>query len=211
MYRFYGRARETTTIDCKASSTGYKTWFLGDSGYCLNWRFHAKGTKKDDGPYRIDPYWVVAGFSKTHAVVADLALDRMAHNKQLLLPPGRHVIWMDNLFTTIKLLERLRREGVGRAGTVRTTKTPREKAIETATNSSQPASQQLPTPLASQSTQSISQLPASLLSHLPHDRSIESLQVIRQLDEALREAEEHPPEPFSDELIAIKPWRDKIP
>ncbi|KAF2174422.1 hypothetical protein K469DRAFT_614459, partial [Zopfia rhizophila CBS 207.26] len=47
-----------------------------------------------------------------------------------LLPPSRHVIWLDNLFTTVRLLERLREDGIGGAGTVRTIKTSREKTEE---------------------------------------------------------------------------------
>ena len=37
---------------------------------------------------------------------------------------------MDNLFTTVKLLERLRAARVGGAGTVRTSKTPREVTMD---------------------------------------------------------------------------------
>lgn len=42
------------------------------------------------------------------------------------LEPNRHVVWFDNLFTTILLLELLRLKGIGAAGTVRTTRTKRE-------------------------------------------------------------------------------------
>ena len=36
-----------------------------------------------------------------------------------LLQPGMHIIWLDNLFTKIRLLEELRGVGIGAAGTVR--------------------------------------------------------------------------------------------
>lgn len=121
MQRFTGRSKEITTIPCKSNATGYKIWMLGDSGYILNWLFHTKGSGKEDGPYRLSPRWKNEGFSSTEAVVLQLAS---------ILPRERHILWLDNLFTTIKLLERLRIEGIGAAGTVRTTKTPREQQEE---------------------------------------------------------------------------------
>ncbi|KAF2185570.1 hypothetical protein K469DRAFT_778587 [Zopfia rhizophila CBS 207.26] len=59
-----------------------------------------------------------------------MACDYYRHER--LLPPGKHIIWLDNLFTSVRVLERLRQEGIGGAGTVRTTKTPREKKVENA-------------------------------------------------------------------------------
>ena len=88
-----------------------------------------------------------------------MALDHKAANvSRRLLLPGKHVIWLDNLFTTIPLLERLRKDGIGAAGTVRTSKTPREISEAAANKSTSQASSQalaslpicLPTPLASQ-------------------------------------------------------------
>jgi len=38
-----------------------------------------------------------------------------------------HTIWLDNLFTSIKLLQQLQKLGIGGAGTVQTTKTKREE------------------------------------------------------------------------------------
>ena len=38
-----------------------------------------------------------------------------------------HIIWLDNLFTSARLLPQLDSEGFGAAGTVRTTTTPREE------------------------------------------------------------------------------------
>ena len=42
----------------------------------------------------------------------------------------QHVIWLDNLFTSARLLRQLKQEGFGAAGTVRTSKTAREKIEE---------------------------------------------------------------------------------
>lgn len=183
MIRFHGRARETTTIDCKAAGTGFKNWFLADSGYCLNWRFHSKGQKPGDGPYKIRPTWRTEGFSATHSVVLDLTLDHHANNVNYrLLQPHRHVIWLDNLFTTLPLLERLRADGIGAAGTVRTSKTPREihedSTHKTPSQASSQLSSLLPTPPSSQ----------------------QALQPSKKLFES-----------FSTELIKCKPWRDALP
>ena len=38
-----------------------------------------------------------------------------------------HVVWLDNLFTSIQLLQRLRKLGIGAAETVRTTRTKRKE------------------------------------------------------------------------------------
>jgi hypothetical protein len=127
MTLFMGRAHETTTIECKAASTGYKVWMLGDHGYIIDWRFHSKGTSATDGPYKIQSCWKKDGFSATHAVVLDIALSQGLVTGTQLLPPATHILWLDNLFTTVKLLRRLRLAGVGAAGTVRTLYTPREK------------------------------------------------------------------------------------
>ena len=41
-----------------------------------------------------------------------------------------HTVWLDNLFTSVKLLQELRRLRIGGAGTIRTTKTKREELDE---------------------------------------------------------------------------------
>ena len=45
----------------------------------------------------------------------------------LSISPGGHVVWLDNLFTSVKLLTRLRELGIRGAGIIRTTKTKREE------------------------------------------------------------------------------------
>jgi hypothetical protein len=59
--------------------------------------------------------------------VLDLLTQRDADSNEPLYPPGKHVVWLNNLFTSVKLLTRLRGLGIRGAGTVRTTKTEREK------------------------------------------------------------------------------------
>ena len=130
MQLFTGRAKEIITIPSKTHATDFKIWVLADHGYTLKFKFHAKGSGKNDGPYRLDPQWRRKGFSATEAVVLDLAISMDPY----LLKPNRHVIWLDNLFTKIRLLEELRDAIIGAAGTVRPAgnKTPREEKAEKA-------------------------------------------------------------------------------
>ena len=60
----------------------------------------------------------------------NLLLQEDVKTKERLYPPRQHVVWLNNLFTSIKLLQRLREEGIGAARTVRTVKTQREKQDE---------------------------------------------------------------------------------
>ena len=124
--RFTGRAFEIVNIPTKPTPEGFKIWVLGNQGYVLDWMFHSKGNK--GGPYDLDLSWCEEeGFSKTQAVVLDFLTQRDNTTGELLYPPNMHVVWLDNLFTSVHLLQRLRKLGIGAAGTVRTTRTKREE------------------------------------------------------------------------------------
>lgn len=124
--RFIGRAPEIVNIPSKPTPKGFKIWVLANEGYVLDWLYHAKGDKK--GPVDLDTTFTKEeGFSKTRAVVLDLLTQRDPDTNEPLYSPGRHIVWLDNLFTSVKLLTRLRGLGIGGAGTVRTTKTKREE------------------------------------------------------------------------------------
>jgi len=121
-----GRAPEIVNIPSKPTPEGFKIWVLANEGYILDWLWHAKGDKK--GPVDLDPSFTEdEGFSKTQAVVLDLLTQRDSKTNERLYPPRKHVVWLDNLFTSVKLLTRLRDLGIGGAGTVRTTRTKREE------------------------------------------------------------------------------------
>jgi len=120
-----GRAPEIVNIPSKPTPEGFKIWVLANEGYILNWLWHARGNKA--GPVDLDETFTKEeGFSKTQAVVLDLLTQRDPESNKPLYPPGKHVIWLDNLFTSVKLLTQLRGLGIRAAGTVRTTKTERE-------------------------------------------------------------------------------------
>lgn len=48
----------------------------------------------------------------------DLLTQRDAESNEALYPPGKHVVWLNNLFISVKLLTRLQGLGIGGAGTV---------------------------------------------------------------------------------------------
>jgi len=78
--------------------------------------WHAKGNKK--GPVDLDESFINKGFLKTQAVVLDLLLQKDTKIDERLYPPRKHVVWLDNLFTSVKLLRRLRGLSIGGVGTV---------------------------------------------------------------------------------------------
>jgi len=122
---FTGRSSETVTIPSKPTPEGYKIWVLAEKGYVFNWRFHVVGSKKHQGPQGIDPKWLKCGFCPTRAVVIDLLMD-------LPYKTTPFCVWLDNLFTSPKLLAFLRYHGIGAAGTLRLSTTARENGIKKA-------------------------------------------------------------------------------
>ena len=120
--RFMGRVKEIVNIPSKPTPEGFKIWVLANEGYVLDWIYYAKGSGKHDGPQDLDDYWTDdLGFSRTQAVVLDLV------TQEGIARDYSHIIWLDNLFTSSRLLSQLDSEGFGAAGTVRTTATSREE------------------------------------------------------------------------------------
>ena len=125
--RFLGRASEIVNIPTKPTPEGFKIWILANQGYVVNWMYHAKGEGIDKGPFELDiEYWCIKlGFSKTQAVVLELVSELLEATPSTS-STSEYIVWMDNLFTSVKLLTQLKKLGVGAAGTVRTTNTKRE-------------------------------------------------------------------------------------
>ena len=120
--RFMGRSKETVNIPSKPEPEGFKIWVLANSGYVLDWMYHAKDEK--NGPVDLDTHWTKTGYSKIQEVVLDLVTQMGISNQ------NAHIIWLENLFTSARLLTELKNLGFGGAGTVRTTKTAREDIEE---------------------------------------------------------------------------------
>jgi hypothetical protein len=127
--RFTGRASEKVIIKTKPTPEGYKIWCLANDGVILNWLFHARGAGK--GPINLLKSTDVRlqSLTPTELVPVTLVLAEDSAG-QRLFQRDFHIVWDDNLFNTIPMLEYLRSEGVGCAGTVRTTKTATEETFE---------------------------------------------------------------------------------
>ncbi len=120
---FTGRASDIVNIPTKPTPIGFKIWVLADDGYVLDLLWHVRGDGKDQGPQGLRTTWKELGFSRTQAVVLEL-MTRMPNGGK------GHTVWLDNLFTSSKLLATLRDYGIGAAGTVRTGQTKREEGEE---------------------------------------------------------------------------------
>jgi len=117
---FTGRTADIVNIPTKPTPIGFKIWVLADQGYVLDLLWHVRGDGKDQGPQGLRTTWKEQGFSKTQAVVLEL-ITRIPNGGK------RHTVWLDNLFTSSKLLSTLRNYGIGAAGTVRTAKLSEKK------------------------------------------------------------------------------------
>ncbi|KAF1955799.1 hypothetical protein CC80DRAFT_492759, partial [Byssothecium circinans] len=129
--RFTGRASEIIIIKTKPTPEGYKVWVLASDGVVLNWLFHAKGAGR--GPVNLLDVNLaeIPAFTPTKSVPITLVLAKDAASNRLFAL-GSHTVWNDNLFNTVPMLEYLRKEGIGCAGTVRTTATRTEERFEDA-------------------------------------------------------------------------------
>ncbi|KAF2195288.1 hypothetical protein K469DRAFT_537254, partial [Zopfia rhizophila CBS 207.26] len=112
---FTGRTPDIVNIPSKPTPVGFKIWVLAQLGHVLNMLWHVCGDKIDQGPQGLQKKWKEQGFNKTQAIVLEL-LTRMPNQG------SGHIVWLDNLFTSSKLLSTLRDLGIGAAGTVRTEK-----------------------------------------------------------------------------------------
>ena len=118
--RFIERSKEIVNIPTKPEPEEFKIWVLVNCGYVLDWPYHCKGA--DNGPVDLNKYFTKKLVSsKTQAVVLDLL------SQHGIKVDFRHIVWLDNLFTSSRLLTQLEDNGLGAAGTVRTTRTKRER------------------------------------------------------------------------------------
>ena len=120
---FSGRCSDTVNIPTKPTPNGFKLWVLSDSGYVLDFLFHVRTgpTKKDSqGPQGLRKEWSSLEIPPTQQVVIELM-------SKLDGEGAGHCVWLDNLFTSEKLLTALRNRGIGGAGTVRLGQTQSEE------------------------------------------------------------------------------------
>ena len=114
MARFTGRSYDIVSLPGKPIPEGYKIWVLACDGYILGWLFHTK--YKSLGPIEVDTKWIKKPYSisKTEAVVVTLLSQFRGYGDY------NYIVWLDNLFTSTRLLVILRDNlGYGAGGTVR--------------------------------------------------------------------------------------------
>ncbi|CZR51599.1 uncharacterized protein PAC_01476 [Phialocephala subalpina] len=110
---YEGRSNDTLVISGKSINEGYKIWVLAQLGYFFTWNFHKKGKIKDKrsrgplGPYKV-PQPKELGDNNSSAIVAHLVQQ---------IPQAGYILYLDNLFTNVKLLTYMRKRGVGITGT----------------------------------------------------------------------------------------------
>lgn len=106
----------TTTIPNKPTPTGFKVWSIAQRAFLLVWNFYTPGEK--GSPVGVKTLYELRGSkkdgkggNKTQAVALSLV--------ERLLKKTYH-LWMDNLFTSTRFLELLRKRGFGSISTYRT-------------------------------------------------------------------------------------------
>ena len=115
----YQLSFKPVNILSKLTLEGFKVWVIVNQGYILDWLQYVKGDKK--GPIDLDEYWTKdKGFFKAQAVVLDLLLQEL--NSKPYFDRNKYIVWLDNLFVSVKLLHQFCKEGIRTVGTVRTTK-----------------------------------------------------------------------------------------
>lgn len=113
MIGFTGRSSSILKIPSKPISKGYKAWAIAQNGYILGWLWHAK--KK--GPVGLLQSAIPPELegNKTAAVVLFLL-----ESLPKVPLPNQYVVFLDNLFTSTKLLRCLRSHRYSAVGTCRT-------------------------------------------------------------------------------------------
>ena len=100
--RFIGRAPKIVNISSKPTLEGFKIWVLANKGYILDQLQHTRGNR---GLVNLDESFTKdEGFLKTQAVILNLITQRDPNTNKPLYPPRKHIIWLNNLFTSVKLL-----------------------------------------------------------------------------------------------------------
>ncbi len=108
MQRFKGRSHDTLTIPTKFTPEGYKIWVVADEDYVLAWIYHQRGKE----PLNVKVSKELES-NKTVTMIADL-LDQLPKQSDYA-----YEVFLDNLFTSHKLLLYLRKRGYEAIDTAR--------------------------------------------------------------------------------------------
>ena len=97
-----GYAPKIINIPSKLTPEGFKIWVLTNKGYILNQLQHTRG---NGGLVNLDESFTKdEGFLKTQVVILNLIIQRDPNTNKPLYPPRKHIIWLNNLFISVKLL-----------------------------------------------------------------------------------------------------------
>jgi hypothetical protein len=111
MSAYRERTSHTTKLKNKPIKEGYKMWALAEHGYIWSWLFYSLR----DGTERIrearDPA-IPTDMNPTHTMVMKLAME-------LPYKEYNYVLYLDNLFTSVPLLNALEKLKIGATGTTR--------------------------------------------------------------------------------------------
>ena len=99
-----GHASKIINIPLKPILEGFKIQILANKGYIPDFIQYTKGNKK--GLVNLDQSFTKEGFLKMQVVVLNL-LQKDTKTDKRLYPPNKHVIQLNNLFISVKLLTKL--------------------------------------------------------------------------------------------------------
>jgi hypothetical protein len=111
MCPFRGRSRHTTKLKNKPIKEGYKIWVLAEHGYVWSWLWHSleEGMEGSRKPRHES---IPEELCETQQMIMRLAL-------QLDYTEYDYILYLDNLFTSVPLLEALKILPIGATGTTR--------------------------------------------------------------------------------------------
>ena len=97
-----GCAPKIINIPTKLIPKGFKIQVLVNEDYILNWLQYIRSNKA--GLVNLDKIFTKEGFLKIQVVVLNLLTQRDTELDKHLYPLGKYIIWLNNLFISIKLL-----------------------------------------------------------------------------------------------------------
>ena len=107
MAKFKRRSKDSVKLPLKPIRQGFKSWVLASDAYFYSWIFHLK----QSGP--------VCALSKAYKGNSTQGVVVYLTNSLPKNPQFPYTIWLNNLFTSLKLLKYLRSINIGAAGTAR--------------------------------------------------------------------------------------------
>ena len=110
MIRFTGRSKDIVRLPNKPVSVGYKIWITADSGFIIDFMYHSK----DKGPIDYSKA-TCPKLAPTQGVVVNM----LAKLPPAPTPNHKYHCFLDNLFSSPKLMDRLREMDIAATGTTR--------------------------------------------------------------------------------------------